>query len=117
MLFTSVLNYSSRLSLWETTGARIANDGSGKQVGGASNNTKNVFYNQALNTLYNYGCRAVADLFAVVRKDFKSYPLPHKLVVRCISASELSATSDVYVTDQPYGDAVNYHEILEFFIA
>ena len=117
VLFTSVLNYSSRLSLWETTGARIANDGSGKQVGGASNNTKNVFYNQALNTLYNYGCRAVADLFAVVRKDFKSYPLPHKLVVRCISASELSATSDVYVTDPPYGDAVNYHEILEFFIA
>jgi putative DNA methylase len=117
VLFTSVLNYSSRLSLWETTGARMSKDGSGKQVGGASNNTKNVFYNQALNTLYNYGCRSVADLFAVVKKDFKSFPLPRNPLVKCAAASELSAPCDIYVTDPPYGDAVNYHEILEFFIA
>ena len=26
-------------------------------------------------------------------------------------------TSDVFVTDPPYGDAVKYEEILEFFIA
>ncbi len=31
-------------------------------------------------------------------------------------ADQLTELYDVYVTDPPYGDAVNYHEILEFFI-
>jgi putative DNA methylase len=33
------------------------------------------------------------------------------------AASEISISPDLYLTDPPYGDAVNYHEILEFFIA
>jgi putative DNA methylase len=117
VLFASVLDYSSKLSRWETTGARIAKDGSAKQVGGASNNTKNVFYNQALNTLYNFGCRSIADLFAVLQKEIKHNPLVGTTAVQCIPASELSVQNDLYVTDPPYGDAVKYEEILEFFIA
>jgi putative DNA methylase len=117
VLFASIVDFSSKLSRWETTGARIAKDGSGKQVGGASNNTKNVFYNQALNTLYNYGCRSMADLLAVINKDISQYELTRATRVECISAVEVGVENDVYVTDPPYGDAVNYDEILEFFIA
>ena len=37
--------------------------------------------------------------------------------VACIAADQLTTDNDIYVTDPPYGDAVNYEEILEFFIA
>jgi putative DNA methylase len=117
VLFASMLDYSSRLSRWETTSARIARDGSGKQVGGASNNTKNVFYNQALNTFFNYGCRSTSDLFAVMEKPIVSSPVKGSAAVECVAAHEFRHLADVYVTDPPYGDAVKYEEILEFFIA
>ena len=95
----------------------MSKDGSGTQVGGASNNTKHVFYNQALNTFFDYACRASADLFNVIKKSLKHYPLPVSATVRCHPAFELQVENDCYVTDPPYGDAVNYDEILEFFIA
>ena len=117
VLFSGILDFSSRLSRWETTSARMAKDGSGKQIGGASNNTKNVFYNQALNTLYNYGCRSVADLFAVINKPIAHFPIPSTADARCVSASEIDTVNDIYITDPPYGDAVKYEEIFEFFIA
>jgi len=99
VLFTSLVDYSSRLSRWETTGARLAKDGSGKHIGGASNNTKNVFYNQALNTFFNFGCRSTADLFAVFNKNVKLYPIAGTATVDCIPASDLSIQNDLYITD------------------
>ena len=38
-------------------------------------------------------------------------------MVESISCNQLNTTNDVYVTDPPYGDAVKYEEILDFFIA
>jgi putative DNA methylase len=38
-------------------------------------------------------------------------------LISCGSASEVRAQSDIFITDPPYGDAVKYEEILEFFIA
>ena len=35
----------------------------------------------------------------------------------CGPAGTVSPTSDIFVTDPPYGDAVKYEEILDFFIA
>ena len=34
-----------------------------------------------------------------------------------VPADEVASDSDLYITDPPYGDAVNYDEIYEFFIA
>lgn len=116
-LFAGALDYSSKLGRWATSGARMAKDGSGKQIGGASNNTQNVFYNQALNTLYNYGCRSFADLFEIIKKPIKHFPINSTTQVDCAPAASLSVENDLYVTDPPYGDAVKYEEILEFFIA
>lgn len=116
-LLPSLLDFSSKLSRWTTSNARIAKDGSGKRIGGASNNTSNVFYNQALNTLYNWGCRSLLDLFAVLDKPIKSVPFTSKTMVANGSASELQTENDIYITDPPYGDAVKYEEITEFFIA
>jgi len=37
--------------------------------------------------------------------------------VSCHQATELRNNADIFVTDPPYGDAVKYEEILDFFIA
>jgi putative DNA methylase len=46
-----------------------------------------------------------------------SIPLDQPRYVFCKPASDIDNINDIYVTDPPYGDAVKYEEILEFFIA
>jgi putative DNA methylase len=76
-----------------------------------------VFINQALNTLLNYGVRSfayAADNSASI-PSIKLPPVTFDVVPR--SARETPSLSDIYVTDPPYADAINYHEITEYFIA
>ena len=80
--------------------------------------TNNVFYNQALNTFYNYGIRCFPSHEAGRSFGFANSPLPNiRSQVRCLDATTLRDDADVWITDPPYADAVNYHEITEFFIA
>lgn len=80
--------------------------------------TNNVFYNQALNTFYNYGIRCFASHEAGRSFGFANSPLPNiRSQIRCLDATTLQDDADVWITDPPYADAVNYHEITEFFIA
>ncbi|WP_256578070.1 anti-phage-associated DUF1156 domain-containing protein [Pseudomonas sp. PIC25] len=80
--------------------------------------TNNVFYNQALNTFYNYGIRCFASHEAGRSFGFANGPLPNiRSQIKCLDATTLQDDSDVWITDPPYADAVNYHEITEFFIA
>lgn len=106
--FAQVLNASSRLTRWSL------GDGDGRSGG-----VKGVFDNQALNTLFNYGCRASYFAVDILRLKLKSFPLPSGLqaVITNHPAAELTTNADVFVTDPPYGDAVKYEEILEYFIA
>ena len=115
--FASVLDFSSKLCHWATSDKRVAKDGSGKQIGGASDSTSNVFYNQVLNTFFNWGCRSLHDLFVVLNKPVKSFAVDSNAIVINAAASEIEEINDIYVTDPPYGDAVKYEEITEFFIA
>jgi putative DNA methylase len=103
--FNQILNWSAKLSRW--------NPGSG---GGGS--VQDVFYNQALNTLLNYGCRGMASISNVFLKTASEVAVPeHQLILENIPAANLNASCDIFITDPPYGDAVKYEEILEFFIA
>ena len=80
--------------------------------------TNNVFYNQALNTFYNYGIRCFASHEAGRSFGFANSPLPNICnQVRCLDATTLQDDADIWITDPPYADAVKYHEITEFFIA
>jgi putative DNA methylase len=117
LLLSRILDYTSKLCRWSTSKAGTGGEGEGGRTGGASDNPSNVFYNQALNTFFNYGCRAGFPLLNL----FKA-PLPEAASlgaarVVCNPASEIFASPDICLTDPPYGDAVNYEEILEFFIA
>lgn len=76
-----------------------------------------VFINQALNTLSNYGVRSSAYP-ADNAERIRFVDLRHvNFDVKPQPAVEQHAACDVYVTDPPYADAVNYHEITEYFIA
>jgi len=80
--------------------------------------TAAVFYSQALNTFFNYGCRAyVADLNARIASGKLSDEITVSKDIKCHEASQVKTECDIWVTDPPYADAVNYHEITEFFIA
>lgn len=76
-----------------------------------------VFSNQALNTLINYGIYSFAGLENYTDKLSRAPLPPIASSVVTEPASMVTTSSDLFVTDPPYADAVNYHEITEFFIA
>lgn len=102
--FTQAIGINSRLSRWN------ALSGVGQTAG--------TFDNQALNTLWNYGCRGIRFLEATIKQTYMSFPLPSsiKVCVRNDAADQTDEVADIFITDPPYGDAVKYEEILEFFI-
>lgn len=102
---TQAISINSRISRWN------ALSGVGQTAG--------AFDNQALNTLLNYGCRGVRFLEATLRQSYASYPLPNYVerIIRTHPAENIEVPVDVFITDPPYGDAVKYEEILEFYIA
>lgn len=79
----------------------------------------NTFSNQALNTLYNYPNRTMLTLGSAYH--FKgSHPKIDKAetsIVQQIDARDISTTCDLWITDPPYADAVNYHELGDYFLA
>ena len=78
----------------------------------------NLFYNQALNTLWNYGSRSSSDLLSKWnRKSLKFETLQStRFQIKCQPANK-PIPCDIYVSDPPYADAVYYHEITEIFIS
>jgi len=101
-----VLNNNCRASRWHPGGG-----GGGLTVG--------VFDNQALNTLFNYGCRGSEYAASFLLQNYRNFPFDTslKFEIASLAADQLASSADIFVTDPPYGDAVKYEEILEFFIA
>ncbi len=80
--------------------------------------TNYVFSNQAINTLFNWGHRPLSKLdtawpLFVKTSNFRA----HQGTVFLSDARDLRETCDLWVTDPPYADAVNYHELGDFFLA
>lgn len=98
-------DFNSRLCRWATS------------QGGGLGGPKGVFSNQALNTFFNYATRSWAGFGA---SSFKMAEAPLPAVERSIVSApseQPTQSCDLWITDPPYADAVNYHEITEFFIA
>lgn len=95
-------DFNSKLAVWDS---------------GASN-VKNTFFNQALNTLFNYGTRGLIKLSNIWKDNINSCNFTtHINTIVAIDARDLNTECDLWVTDPPYADAVNYHELSEFFLA
>ncbi|WP_435257271.1 anti-phage-associated DUF1156 domain-containing protein [Thioclava sp. FR2] len=98
-------DFNSRLCRWATS------------QGGGLGGPKGVFSNQALNTFYNYATRSWSG-FGVGSFRMAEEPLPNvEREVVSAPADQPARRCDYWITDPPYADAVNYHEITEFFIA
>ena len=78
---------------------------------------KNTFLNQALNTLFNYSNRPLLALaHAQISSANQSFDCTRG-EVKASDARDLRETCDFWITDPPYADAVNYHELGDFFLA
>jgi putative DNA methylase len=74
-----------------------------------------TFTNQALNTLFNYGCRS---WLGAPSRPLRHVPIENVVEeVETRAAHEVNRITDIFITDPPYADAIDYHEITEFFIA
>ena len=102
---------SAKLSHW-----RIGSPGREGRAPSADG-VENVFYNQALNTFYNFGVRGFRQLRPGDSVKYRHCHIPGHSQVITHEASQLESEADLWITDPPYADAVNYHEITEFFIA
>ena len=81
-------------------------------------NTRNVFSNQALNTLFNFGTKSFSEIqFHVLGAELVFPGIENSSDVFIMDARDASQINDLWITDPPYADAVNYHELGDFFLA
>lgn len=97
-----MLDWNSRLCSWRGAAGADAN--------------AHVFANQALNTIWNPPSRSWESCQSLWIKSSQHVMVGHSSVV-ARDAREYAPDADIFITDPPYGDAVKYEEILEFFIA
>ena len=104
---TRALDRNAKLSGWSN------------KIKGGGGNVENVFADQNLALLDNYGCRSAEHALRLVRDEFKQVPIPEDVEtsVTCRPANKFEGDADLFITDPPYGDAVDYSTILDFFIA
>jgi putative DNA methylase len=102
---------SSKLSHW-----RMGSPGRPGRAPSADG-VENTFYNQALNTFYNYGARGFMQVRPGDSVKYRHCEVPGRAQVETHEASDVVRDAHLWITDPPYADAVNYHEITEFFIA
>lgn len=78
-----------------------------------------VFYNQALNCHFNYSTRAFSKLPETFRvlNDSSELQISANTKIMSSDARDLVNECDIWITDPPYADAVNYHELGDFFLA
>ena len=95
--------FNSRLSMWGNS------PGVEKTVW--------IFTNQALNTMFNYGSSALESLKNCWFFPINAYQTNKNAVVTLKDARDTDITADVWITDPPYADAVNYDELSEVFIS
>ncbi len=98
-----IADWNSRLCIW--------NNGANQE------HTQNTFSNQALNTLYVYGCKATSNLDSAWFLNFSNTKEALEGKVNTCDARVINYNSNLWITDPPYADAVNYHELSEFFLA
>lgn len=98
-----VADWNAKLCAWNSDGAN--------ELG------THVFYNQALNPIFNHSCRSTIMMplswFYQITETYAK-PSDH---ITLTDARQIGEAVDLWITDPPYADAVYYHELTEFFLA
>jgi putative DNA methylase len=103
-------NADSRLTMWNWRSV-----GRGEAI-------SQTFSNQALNTNVCYAGRGLVYIKPIIFDSTNiSDPSSHMRFkpfdISCVDARDLRETCDLWITDPPYADAINYHELGDFFLA
>ena len=100
-----IANWDSKLCVWMSNASN---------EGGA-----HVFNSLALNTLFNYSNRPISKLETAwpVFTESNDINTGTANIVIPTDARDLRKVCDLWITDPPYADAVNYHEFGDFFLA
>ena len=101
-------DWSSKLCRWTPQLARSGGIGASVQT----------FYNQALNTLFTWANRPHKGFIDVVRfGGATQHAIEGRSAVYPADARDIRQQCDLWITDPPYADAVNYHELGDYFLA
>ena len=86
---------------------------------GSNEKGDQTFNNQALNTMVSYSGRALSKLGPTweIFEGIAAQTQRYSGRVITSDARDLRETCDIWLTDPPYADAVNYHELADFFLA
>ncbi len=79
--------------------------------------SEQTFYNQALNTLFAYGIKSWTLLKTLWFISPNRCIIAGEGQVALSDARDIRWDCDLWITDPPYADAINYHELSEFFLA
>ncbi len=99
IMMNKFLDSNSKLSAWNKS----------RDIG------VNTFLNQAINTLFNYSTRSSFSVYSVMKIDIENISISSKENVFLKDAKDINEFCDIWITDPPYADAVNYEELTEFF--
>ena len=83
----------------------------------ANEKTEQTFSNQALNTLSTYASRSIYSLDTTWFANISDSQVIGNHQVHVRDARTIRDQNDVWITDPPYADAVNYEEVSEYFLA
>jgi len=101
----------SKISDWDSKLCRWG-------VGAARESIAQTFYNQAFNTLYNYAGKGLSLLKGTFFLNLQPKNVDLDLSdVELIDARQVNKNNDIWITDPPYADAINYHELTDFFLS
>lgn len=100
-------NVNSKLCRWR----------SGLSKSGGIGAVEDTFANQALNTIYNPPARGVLLIKNTLDQGISISRIRTKFTVTAMDARSVIHPCDLWITDPPYADAINYHELGDFFLA
>ena len=95
-------NWDSRLTQWDA--------GIGKEL------VNQAFYNQALNTLDSFGAKGLSAMTHAWFIRAPQQDVHGSGQATPLDARAISHHADLWITDPPYADAINYHELSEYFL-
>lgn len=100
-------DWSTKMCRWTPQLARSGGIGASVQT----------FYNQALNTLFTWANRPFTGMKESILFNQSRGEIDSNSTVYPADARDIHHSCDLWITDPPYADAVNYHELADFFLA
>lgn len=96
-----IIDFNSRLCRWDPS----------------HDKSLQTFYNQALNTLYSFSNRSLLFLKSAWFMELSYFRNKSDFKVTLNDAKCINFNCNLWLTDPPYADAINYHELSEFFLS